>query len=484
MKNFRDAAERQYRISHDALFNLYQLCYQLKFKSRKGEDEDFISFMCIHPRIIVRLCATPLLRSLNMLIKVSTAPPTLHYDTLFNVGDYYLSTLCFRHGLFLGDPIVPVAFFIHSRRYRSDHIDFLSSITAAASSLLSRQVNVVTDREFEFGSVFPIGNQLFCWIHLENDLLWYLKKNCNATAEELSYYINTWKDLVLNESEVEFDRELERLWSSDRFVSNQKICGYFRDNLIPAFKAHAAIWTLKAAGVADFVTGITNNPSESMNAVLRRLKNWKQVPLDVITVSLYHLSMYYYREIERSFHQCGKWVVKDEFEHLKREPSLLPFFPKVYSPKEIVDKVALDIREVQLLQSVPEECESDADDFLPGKELNTQNGLAHSAIQDNRVKLVKSGAWVVIESDGVTPRAVTLFPKETCSCPSPMTCYHITACRLMVGLTPQLSGKCNLTEMRRRNRQTKERPSGRKRPRKDDFEGSQQKAKKTQTKCT
>lgn len=445
------------------------MCFQLKFKGRKGGDENFITLLSIHPRILLHLFATPLLHSLDMLLKVSTAPPTLHYDTLFNVGDYYLSMLCFRHGLFMGNPIVPVAFFVHSRRYHCDHIDFLSSITDTVSSLLVKQVNIVTDREFQFNSVFPIGNQLFCWIHLENDLLWYLKNNCNATPEELSYYVNSWRELVFNDSEVEFDRELERLENTDRFLSNQKICAYFTNNLIPSFKAHAAIWKLKAAGVADFVKGITNNPSESMNAVLRRLKNWKQVRLDVITISLYQLSIYYYREIERSFHQCGKWVVKDEFDHLKREPSLLPSFPRVYSPKEIVDKVSIDLKEGQTL-SLKEEPGSDDEDFMLEKKHNTQNGLAYSAIRENRVKLVENGAWVVIESDGVTPRAVTLFPKETCSCPSPKTCFHITACRLMVGLPSEVVGKPNLAEMHRNNRKSaKERPSGRKRPRKYDF---------------
>lgn len=240
---------------------------------------------------------------------------------------------------------------------------------------------------------------------------------------------------------------------------------------LDSFKAHAAIWTLKAAGVVDFVTGITNNPSESMNAVLRRLKNWKQVLLDVIMMSLYHLSMYYYREIERSLHQCGKWVVKDEFEHLKREPSLLPSFPRVFSPKDIVDNVSMDIREVQQTQDVSEDDGSDKD-FLPGKGSSTQNGLAHLAIQEDRVTFVKRGNWMVLESDNVTPRTVRLFPKETCSCPSPKTCYHITACRIHVGLPYQVTGKSNLSEMHRRNRKTKERPSGRKRPRKDDFDKS------------
>ena len=43
------------------------------------------------------------------------------------------------------------------------------------------------------------------------------------------------------------------------------------------------------------------------------------------------------------------------------------------------------------------------------------------------------------------------------------------ACRLTLGLSVEVSGKANLSEMRRKDRQKKERPDGKKRPRKCDF---------------
>lgn len=44
--------------------------------------------------------------------------------------------------------------------------------------------------------------------------------------------------------------------------------------------------------------------------------------------------------------------------------------------------------------------------------IKTHVGLANEVIQCNRVKAIGDGAWVVIESDGMTPRAVLLFPKK------------------------------------------------------------------------
>ena len=165
---------------------------------------------------------------------------------------------------------------IHSRRYHSDHCGFLKAITAVVPSLTSKQVNIITDREFKFdNSILPVGNHLYCWNHLENDLHWHLKKICNCTAEQISYFANAFKNLMANHlNEVDFDNSWKLLKQNKEFISNNKVLNYFQDRLIPAFKAHSAIWTLRAAGIVNTENGITNNPSESMNAVLHR---WKKL---------------------------------------------------------------------------------------------------------------------------------------------------------------------------------------------------------------
>ena len=44
VKNFQKENNRQFRISHDALYNAYQLCFQLQFKDRRGEPQDIFKF--------------------------------------------------------------------------------------------------------------------------------------------------------------------------------------------------------------------------------------------------------------------------------------------------------------------------------------------------------------------------------------------------------------------------------------------------------
>lgn len=179
---------------------------------------------------------------------------------------------------------------------------------------------------------------MFCWNHLEQYLIHYLKSKANCKSSEISYYANIFKQLMLETTEANF----EKAWSNYRhckwFVTNTKVCNYFEKTLIPVFKAHSAIWILRKAGIVNPERGLTNNPSESFNAVLHSLKQWKQVPLDVVCVSLFYLSTYYYREVERGFHQCGSMHLKDEFYFHEREPSLMPHMARTVEPKEIVSR--------------------------------------------------------------------------------------------------------------------------------------------------
>ena len=61
-------------MSHDALYNIYELCLQLNMTNRKGDSKDFITRISIHPRTIVHIMAHPLLDSLEHLLNVSTDP--------------------------------------------------------------------------------------------------------------------------------------------------------------------------------------------------------------------------------------------------------------------------------------------------------------------------------------------------------------------------------------------------------------------------
>ena len=200
-----------------------------------------------------------------------------------------------------------------------------------------KKVLMVTDHEFDFSDVFPQCLNVFCW-NFERDLHLYLKNSANCRPSEISYYANTFKELMTEESEEEFDKA----WNSNKVsFTNDSVLKYFEQRLIPAFKEHSSIWKLREMGVPDPENGLTNNPPESMNTVFHSLQQWKQVSLDVMCVSLFHLSCYYQCEITRAHYLCGTWHLKEEFSYFQKDASLMPFLPKTIDPKEIFTQALL-----------------------------------------------------------------------------------------------------------------------------------------------
>ena len=205
IRNFKDAINRQHRMSHDALYNMHELHGQLVQTDSKGNSNSFITYLISIPRIVVHLLPHTLLLSLETLLKLHSSPVTLHYDTVFNVGDFYLSTLTYRHSLFEGDPIVPCGYLLHTRRLQVDHHFFLETITKVVSQLLTKKVNIVTDREFNVAGIFPCGSHLHCWNHYVRDIQWHLKGPCNCSADEVNFFCNLFRTLMASNTEEEFD---------------------------------------------------------------------------------------------------------------------------------------------------------------------------------------------------------------------------------------------------------------------------------------
>lgn len=61
-----------------------------------------------------------------------------------------------------------------------------------------------------------------------------------------------------------------------------------------------ARWNLEHFGIYNPLSGITNNQSEGFNSVLKRMTEWKEMPIDNAVLSLYHLQAFYWNEW-----QCG-----------------------------------------------------------------------------------------------------------------------------------------------------------------------------------
>ena len=78
--------------------------------------------------------------------------------------------------------------------------------------------------------------------------------------------------------------------------------------------------------------------SEGFNTVLKRLQLWREFPLDLIVLSLYHLQAFYYNEIQRGICQMGNYSLQPQFSHLARSPDEVKSLVCI-APEDIVDRV-------------------------------------------------------------------------------------------------------------------------------------------------
>ena len=99
----------------------------------------------------------------------SHQPQLLSYDTTFQLGDFYVSTFCFRHTLFKEAPVIPAAFLIHERKFEAHHTELFEVCTKLVKSLKTTNHPIVTDEERGIINVIakalPNAPQLRCWNH-------------------------------------------------------------------------------------------------------------------------------------------------------------------------------------------------------------------------------------------------------------------------------------------------------------------------------
>ena len=395
-----------------------------------------------------------------MLLLKSPSPQLLSYDTTFQLGDFYVSVLSFRHTLFKEAPVMPAAFLLHERKFQPHHEEFIGTCTKLVRSLTKSTHPIITDEERgivnAITSNLPTATRLRCWNHVFQDVTRWLRSH-GAKSEEVSIYLTDVRDLFHQSSEVEYKEMLEKVtqkWSAP-------FREYYTNEIAPDITSIAR-WVIEPYGIYDPYSGITNNQAEGLNFVLKQLQDWREAPVDCMALALHHLQSYYLVEIARGQHDMGNYHLHPQYQQLQ---NCTPVPNSAFSPDEIVSRIKGTLSaqpghtpEVR----VPTSTHDSPTQF-------SQMERARLIVEQNRINLdTKLHTFTVLGSE--RPHVVTLFPRETCSCQSTTTCYHILAAKMSVGVDQQQQSKhrVNLTQLRRNARSRREKKSGRKCPRPGD----------------
>ena len=466
LENIRSKVLNMNRFSPDALSNIVELYYHIPGFIRKVEIVP--DFNCV-------LISDEMVSLLSNLL-ANKIQVTFAYDTTFNIGDYYVSTLVTRHIHFENDPVIPVGFMLHERKLFSTHQLFFK-ICSELIPLINKSKSVfIVDREKTLtkaiNNVLPGATIVKCCNHIKADVKSFLYK-CKATPTDRVVYVNDVGRLLNAHDLCEYQQifsDVSSKWSN-AFIQ------YYKKNIEEDLCNHSSRWVLERLALYSEDSGITNNISESFNTVLKSLCRPK-LPADLMVVTAYQLTLSSVSEIRRGYANVGNYILRPEYSDLKLNKCDIENHNMVTDLKTFLDIVKgrisanlnkrnkEDMSFTSKKQSTPDlsnyehsYCAPVTDDM---RKCAPQTVLADVAVLEKRVIYVNSANCYVVTGHQGKKYAVQLDP-EVCQCPTKRHCYHIMAAQKYNQTYKAIPRKqLNLTLLRKRARTTCDKYSGKK----------------------
>ena len=317
----------QKRISQDSLFNLHEIAYDLP---------QFVWFIQTYPDLLCVCGIEEILDQLDRILLIDSAmPQLLSYDTTFQLGDFYVSSLLFRHVIFKESPIIPALFLIHERKFQSVHETLFQIAVDKVPSLLKSVYPIVTDEEKAINNaisnVLPQAKRLRCWNHIFRGARHWLHSH-GVSNSKVQEFISDLRELFHKPSLQNYTEAYKSLSSN----WNKAVHEYYDKTIHPEINNSIGRWVLEEQGVYNPFSGVVNNQSESFNVVLKHLQHWKEVPVDSLVLAFYYLQCYYMNETSRGVCNQGSYHLHSTFLHLLEQPQGAELITGCILPEDIV----------------------------------------------------------------------------------------------------------------------------------------------------
>ena len=374
-----------------------------------------------------------------------------------------MSPLIFRHTIFEEKPCIAAMFLIHERKFTETHREMFKECVAHIPALRKAKCPMVIDKERAFvnAAKAEMSNVpvVHCWNHIFQAMRLWLRKP-EAPTQDIAVYSEDVFKLFHSVSEEQYEQQLAV--ASQRWDAAFE--HYYRNEIHPDVPSSIGRWVLEELHIYNPYSGVTNNQSDGLNRVIKDLQGWKEAPVDCVMLAVYQLQAFYLNEIRRGFAGIGEYHLRLDYANIQANHGLVDYIP-TSTPEEVVEKIrngdTTQIEEVQIKEELP--------DDPPSKTLSVQ-ARAQQLLASNQISFdPKLHVFNVKGTSGVT-RVVTIFPKESCSCPSTSGCYHILAVKLSLGAHSEKPSTRNLTRLRSNTRSKKDKRSGRKKPRPKDLD--------------
>ena len=270
--------------------------------------DGFVKHITVYPDLVAIFSLPEILQQFNQMLEVkSNEQIFLSYDTTINLGDCYISAVVFKNVLFKESPLQPLAFVIHDRKLGTVHDTFFRFLKTACPKLEKNMIPRETDREQGIRSAIkkslPSNPILLCWNHLIGDFKTWLRKN-KCDSDNIAVYLDDTRQMLKSDSEEDFLQKLDTLTSKWSEPVVEHFETYFKSDILN----HSGKWIIeKFDGLYDPFSGITNNLSESYNAILKQEQEWEELPVDMMVLGFHFLQSFDYFEILRGLSGAGDY---------------------------------------------------------------------------------------------------------------------------------------------------------------------------------
>ena len=410
--------------------------------------DDFSRGLVVSPHFAGVFATKASLEELDRIC--SLLPPNqylvLHYDTTFKVGNQSVSILMYRHPFLEtiatagryqnSEPLVPLFFMVHHLKSEDVHVtmfkmasDFLAKkyphLKNVEKQFSSRKKLLISDREFSGEKFLPNTKSVYCWNHLEKNLEFKTRKLSPALTEKQVKEVK--HDFKVMETSTTEDNYLRRrneiiekpLWTSTGLKD------YYLKYVDKDFRDHASRWFLLEVGIDNGSSGITNNPSETVNSQLKKLYQVEGKGTHMTLLQLHQFQSNIDKEVTRAYCQQGTMMLKKEYiKQLGRKISDLPNFPVEKNPEEFLSEV----RKIYCPEYDKEEDETPKKSFELREELDHVEAMATYLCDSAKITPVPGMDlyYALVDPTGDTIQFVDLNI-HSCSCEFKGRCAHLLA---------------------------------------------------------
>lgn len=458
LKNYRKQVRQADRLRLDEDSNAKAIAHYF--------GPEVVSTFTTTPTVHVEImtpAATEELAKLTRLHSRGERPMLFHYDTTYNVGPYYVSTLSLRHDMMkhigsrgrrgVGEPTVPIAYLIHNTRLQPNHRQFFNNLDERMNQKTKQEWGVtpkvlVTDQEFR--TTWKDVPVVLCWKHIAKNLTNYVE-NRTGSSELTKEAVGHFYNLAKSKSANEYQAKLENLRQAKQGVwGNAAFSNYMNGHVSKLLKENSGMWVMQNLNIPHIENGMTNNAAEGVNNGLKKFvdiqraycgERNKELELYQVMLSakqyadskLNSIMMAYY---DNSDTYRLKSTLKETHALPKEQMPKIDVEPFQDTIKRINDIIADDTRRFRRIDP--------NDDPLPTtydkeQEQRRMNKGLRAAAKD----LIQTAKHLDFNADGryytvvdANERKFDVFlDKNTCSCEDPGWCAHLIATRYKFGVS-------------------------------------------------